>query len=161
MNFMFKKLIAGIIILSSLATNLLVAEELQPVEGVKFYTQPEEIVAGEIFKLFVEFDLAEGWHIYSIEPQQFGKPLSMKIEHKNSIELSGWLKPEAEEFLQYGKYPAKGYGGNFVFSREIKTNVEEGVQELPLKLKTSWLSCGYDRCIPGKKEIALIVKLKK
>lgn len=116
-------------------------------------TDIEAVQPGQPFKVFLEFDLADGWYTYSDPPGDSGLPATIQWTLPPGFKAGSieWPQPEtfkAHDFVTYG-YSEKS---------ALPVTITPPAHALPepqmLKASVQWLICN-EICIPESAELHL------
>lgn len=118
-------------------------------------TDVESIQPGQSFKVFLEFDLAEGWYTYSDPPGDSGLPASIQWTLPPGFEAGPieWPKPETYEAHGFVTY---GYSGKSALPVTVTPPAHALPEPQTLKASVSWLICN-EICIPESAALSLLL----
>ena len=108
--------------------------------------------AGEPFKLGIKFRIREGWHIYWGYPGELGLATKVNIEAIEGVKFSELKYPVPETFKQINGVDGYGYSKETLLYYEVTA---DKIAAFDPKIKISWLACGENSCVPGRKELGL------
>lgn len=113
----------------------------------------EAIQSSKPFKVFLEFDLAEGWYTYGDPPGDAGLPVTVDWILPPEFEAGkiGW--PPVETYKNHG-LTSFGYSNKTSLPIMITPSKEELPKAVKLKARVSWLICN-SICIPESAELSL------
>ena len=118
------------------------------------------VSAGQKFDIEARFNVPEGWHIYSADPDKDLTPTKLEFELPAGFALLAleWSKPSKFSFLGM---ESAGYAGKSGIARaKIAAPPVLDGKPVSIKAKASWLACS-DICVPGKSEKELKILTKK
>ena len=105
------------------------------------------------------FHIAEGWHIYWINPGESGLPTKISLDEVEGVTASAPRFPGPVRFDSDGEIVNYGYNGTLVvpiaLSLDSSGGRAESGQPLELRAKASWLACREDACVPGDGQASL------
>ena len=122
---------------------------------LKLKADTESIQPGTAFKIFMDFNLAQGWHTYADPPGDSGLPVRVAWTLPPDFEASAieWLPVNTYEDFGFTTY---GYSGNISLPVIITPPKNMSSNHVTLKAKIDWMVC-KDTCIPETAELALIL----
>jgi DsbC/DsbD-like thiol-disulfide interchange protein len=120
---------------------------------VKLRTNEESILAGMPFKIFLDFDLVEGWHTYTDPSGDAGLPVTITWTLPLGFKAGMIEWPPAETFND-GGFTTYGYSKKVSLPVTITPPASELPGTVTFKAAAHWLVC-EKTCIPESAELAL------
>jgi hypothetical protein len=120
---------------------------------VKLRTDSGTISSGTPFKVFLDFDLAEGWHTYADPPGDSGLPVRIAWTLPPDFKAGGIEWPPAETYEDFG-FTTYGYSGKVSLPITITPPKNTPSGTVMLKAKVDWMVC-EKTCIPESAELSL------
>lgn len=117
------------------------------------------IVPNKPLKLFVDFDMEPGWHIYYKDPGQSGMPtrVDLTLPPGFTAQVLNW--PPAETFKEAGII-TYGYSKKVRLSTVITpSKTLKSGQSVKFQASASWLACKHS-CVPGNSSVSLELKVQ-
>lgn len=109
---------------------------------------PDVTKKASSFTLGARFEIAEGWHIYWINPGDSGLPTKIKVEETAALQIGDPMFPGPVRFESAGDIVNYGYRGTLIVPMEVVvTPIGEAIA---IEAAASWLACRDDACVPGK-----------
>ncbi len=147
---MFKKLIfATILIFSGINFQSAFAQFGKNVVELKAYNSFNKVYAGSEFKLAVEADIDNGWHINSNKPHEdFLIPSKLIIDSPVGFTISKIIYPKAQDVnLSFSDKPLSVWEGKAYFGGivEVPKDLTPGKYLLPVELE--YQSCNNQTCL--------------
>jgi thiol:disulfide interchange protein DsbD len=123
-------------------------------------SESSQIVAGRPFKVFVDFTMEPGWHIYYKNPGQTGMPTEVKFTLPPGFKVGPLTWPKPETFKEAG-IVTYGYSKNVRLSTVmIPAKSLKPSSKVTIKGKASWLACKHS-CVPGESpDLVLALKVR-
>lgn len=113
------------------------------------------VAPGTGFTLGVRFVMKPEWHIYWHNPGESGLATSIRFELPEGLTAGPILWPAPMRFDQPGNILGYGYSDSVLLAAKVIVKSDlSGVDALPIRAKTRWLSC-KDVCIPGSADLEL------
>jgi thiol:disulfide interchange protein/DsbC/DsbD-like thiol-disulfide interchange protein len=106
---------------------------------------------GKPFKLGLHFKLAQGWHIYWINPGAAGEPPQLDLTLPQGAQASEIAWPTPERAVEG---PAMSYAYFDEALLPLTVTPPIGISAFPIKAKASWLIC-QKICVPEQGELSL------
>tara|TARA_R110001592_G_scaffold31482_1_gene110938 strand:+ start:11683 stop:12201 length:519 start_codon:yes stop_codon:yes gene_type:complete len=116
-------------------------------------TNIENIQSGAPFKVFLDFDLAEGWHTYTDPPGDSGLPVRVAWTLPPDFKAGAIEWPPAETYEDFG-FTTYGYSEKVTLPIMITPPENAPSGTVMLKAKVDWMVC-EKTCIPESAELAL------
>lgn len=114
---------------------------------------------GAPFRLGVQLDIAEGWHIYDRAPGDTGYPTTVKFALPDGFRAGELNYPKARTYRDPGDIVSRGFEGRALLWTTVKAPSGLPVEgRLTLRGKVDWLSC-KDVCVPGSKDVSLSLRV--
>ncbi len=144
------------------------ASDEQPV-AVAVIAEHASIQPGGATRVAVYFDIADGWHIYALEPGDAGLPTDVMWTAPSGIEVGPLHWPLPKDFNEPGGIKTHGYSGTVVpFSSLLYPTARPdgspapALSDIHLKANVKWLACKHV-CVPGSAspELTLPVSANK
>lgn len=120
---------------------------------VKLGTNAEIIQSGVPFKVFLEFDLADGWYTYGDPPGDAGLPVTVQWTLPSGFKAGKIEWPQAETFVDNG-FTTYGYSGKTALPITITPPAHDVSGAITLKAAAQWLICNKI-CIPESGDLTL------
>lgn len=119
----------------------------------------EKIIPGKPFKIYVDFNMEPGWHIYFKDPGQSGMPTKVEWTFPQGFTAQPLSWPQAETFKEAG-IVTYGYSSKVRLSTTVmpSKSLKPGTA-VSIKAKTSWLACKHS-CVPGESSLSLDLKVQ-
>jgi thiol:disulfide interchange protein DsbD len=106
---------------------------------IKTYQSFDKVYAGTEFKLAVQVEVAEGWHINSDKPyDEYLIPTSLSILENPNFKLTKVAYPKSHDFkFSFSESPLSVWEGQVYFGAlvEVDSNVSPGVYSLIVELE--------------------------
>ena len=120
---------------------------------LKLTTNVETISSGTPFKVFLDFDLTEGWHTYADPPGDSGLPVRVAWALPPDFKAGAieWLPVTTYEDFGIITY---GYSGKVSLPITITPPDNTPSGTVMLKAKVDWMVC-EKTCIPETAELSL------
>lgn len=120
---------------------------------VKLRTDIEAISSGTPFKVFLDFDLTEGWHTYADPPGDSGLPVRIAWTLPPDFKAGAIEWPPTETYKDFG-FTTYGYSGKVSLPITITPPDNTPSGTVMLKAKVDWMVC-EKTCIPESAELSL------
>ena len=120
---------------------------------VKLRTDSGTISSGTPFKVFLDFDLAEGWHTYADPPGDSGLPVRIAWTLPPDFKAGAIEWPPTETYKDFG-FTTYGYSGKVSLPITITPPDNTPSGTVMLKAKVDWMVC-EKTCIPESAELSL------
>ena len=122
---------------------------------LKLRSDVKAVQSGEAFKIFLDFNLAQGWHTYADPPGDSGLPVRVAWTLPPDFEASAIEWPPVETYEDFG-FTTYGYSGKVSLPITITPpeNTPSGI--VMLKAKVDWMVCNQT-CIPETAILTLSV----
>lgn len=124
---------------------------------LKLKADTESIRPGTAFKIFLDFNLAQGWHTYADPPGDLGLPVRVEWMLPPDFEASAIEWPPVKTYEDFG-FTTYGYSGNISLPVTIIPPKNMSSNHVTLKAKIDWMVC-KDICIPETAKLALILPI--
>lgn len=105
--------------------------------------------------LGAQFVIAEGWHIYWLNPGDSGLPTKIKLEPTEGLVIETPAFPGPVRFDSAGDIINYGYRGTLLVP--MGATVSSGAASLTVHANASWLACREDACVPGKGSASITI----
>lgn len=117
---------------------------------IKSYNSYDKIHAGSEFKLAVNVNVSEGWHINSDKPHEgFLIPTKLTIEQNNNFTLKKIIYPKAEDIrLDISDKPLSVWTGNVYFGGVIEAAKTLAPGKYKVTVNVEYQSCNNKTCLP-------------
>ncbi|MCB1099569.1 MAG: hypothetical protein KDN22_28620 [Verrucomicrobiae bacterium] len=117
------------------------------------------LVSGHSVTVAVRLKTADHWHVYWENPGDSGTPVKVTWELPDSAKAGELQFPAPKEYEIAGFVTYGHEGEVFLLSQlNLAPNVPVGTI-VPVKAKVSWLACDPNRCVPGRAELSLNLKV--
>lgn len=118
-----------------------------------------KIVLGKPFKVYVDFEMGPGWHIYYKDPGQTGMPTAVDFTLPQGFTAQPLSWPAFETFKEAG-IVSYGYSKKLRLSTLVTPSKTLKVgQTVRIKASAKWLAC-KNSCIPGGSSISVDLKVQ-
>lgn len=118
-----------------------------------------KIVLDKQFKVYVDFEMEPGWHIYYKDPGQTGMPTAVDFTLPPGFSAQPLSWPAYETFKESG-IVTYGYSKKLRLSTIVTPRKMLKVgQTVTIKASTKWLACKHS-CIPGSSAISVDLKVQ-
>ncbi|MCB0339285.1 MAG: hypothetical protein KDD53_06760 [Bdellovibrionales bacterium] len=132
----------------------------EPVK-VLFVADRQAVSPGGALQIGALFDVAEGWHIYWLNPGDSGLATNVRIEAPSGVTVGPLQWPIPEEFVQPGDLKGYGYQAKALLFSSISGVAKEAIGgKLEFAVQADWLAC-RDVCIRGKDEGKVVVGVQE
>ena len=117
---------------------------------IETYQSLDKIYPGGEFKLAIEADVIETWHINSNKPKdEFLIPTTISLEDTTNFKLLKIVYPEAKEYIfDFSSIPVLAWEGKVLFGALVKTSVEIVPGEYDLIVELGYQACNNQSCLP-------------
>jgi thiol:disulfide interchange protein/DsbC/DsbD-like thiol-disulfide interchange protein len=124
-----------------------------PHAEVTLVSEVDAVEPGKPFRLGLHFALAEGWHIYWLNPGEAGEPPHLDLALPQGATASGFAWPTP---LRIPEGPAMTYSyiGDVTLPLTVTPAASGAPSSFPVKAKASWLIC-ENICVPEEGEFRL------
>ena len=130
------------------------AGDEQPV-AVAVIAEYASIQQGGATRVAVYFDIADGWHIYGLEPGDAGLPTDVMWTAPAGVEVGPLHWPLPKDFDEPGGMKTHGYSGTLMPFSNLSYpkagpdgSPAAALSEIHLKANVKWLAC-KQVCVPG------------
>ena len=120
---------------------------------LKFTTNVETISSGTPFKVFLDYDLTEGWHTYADPPGDSGLPVRIAWTLPPDFKAGAIEWPPTETYEDFG-FTTYGYSDEVSLPITITTPDNTPSGTVMLTAKVDWMVC-EKTCIPESAEFSL------
>jgi thiol:disulfide interchange protein DsbD len=120
---------------------------------LKLTTNVETISSGTPFKVFLDFDLMEGWHTYADPPGDSGLPVRIAWTLPPAFKAGAIEWPSTETYEDFG-FTTYGYSGKVSLPVTIMPPKNTPSGTYMLTAKVDWMVC-EKTCIPESAEFSL------
>ena len=120
---------------------------------LKLTTNVETIPSGAPFKVFLDFDLTEGWHTYADPSGDSGLPVRVAWTLPPDFKAGAIEWPPAETYKDFG-FTTYGYSGKVSLPITITSPKKTPSGTVTLTAKVDWMVC-EKTCIPESAEFSL------
>lgn len=97
----------------------------------------------------LQFQVAEGWHIYGPDAQKNGRPTRIEVKTpQNLVPVIEW--PATQQFDEGASGISLGYSNHFEVPIELK---DDSVRGKDLRVFVTWVAC-KSVCVPGEAELS-------
>jgi DsbC/DsbD-like thiol-disulfide interchange protein len=118
-----------------------------------------KIVLGKPFKVYVDFEMEPGWHIYYKDPGQTGMPTAVDFTLPPGFSAQPLRWPAYETFKESG-IVTYGYSRKLRLSTFVTpSKTLKSGQIVTLKASAKWLACKHS-CIPGSSAMSVDLKVQ-
>jgi thiol:disulfide interchange protein DsbD len=145
----------GLLCLTAQSPAQEIEPQAQPIPvRVKMTSPTTSVVPGQKVVVNIELEIDDGWHVYSQNPGDIGKPTEIELVLPPGVNAGTLTWPTPETYEDFG-FKATGYSKRLVVTATIAVpaNAAPG-ESLNLAAKVSWLAC-KDSCIPDSTEVSL------
>ena len=118
--------------------------------------EKDSVSVSRPFMVAVKFDIAKGWHTYYKNPGETGEATEIKLFLPSGF-IAGdilWQQPKVFDTVGFTEY---GYSDEVYHFIRITPPKGFSGDEIKIAGQVSWLSCGFGECVPGEKQLELIV----
>lgn len=122
--------------------------QAEEVVRVRVTAPTQDVQPGSVVVVTVEFEIADGWHIYSAESQEIGKPTQIELELPPGFTVIDQDWPKPQQFEEDG-FTYNGYEKRVSITARVVVgpNAAPGTTAA-IVAKSSWLACNK-ACMPG------------
>jgi len=117
---------------------------------IKLFKSLDKIIPGSEFKLAVEGNVAENWHINSNKPKEkFLIPTKLSVDTSFGFNIKKIVYPEAKDIkLSFSEKPLSVWKGKFIIGAlvNVTKNIKPGTY--PLIVKLDYQACNNLSCLP-------------
>jgi thiol:disulfide interchange protein DsbD len=118
-----------------------------------------KIVLDKPFKVYVDFEMEPGWHIYYKDPGQTGMATAVDFTLPQGFSAQPLSWPAHETFKESG-IVTYGYSKKLRLSTSVTpSKTLKSGQIVTIKASTKWLACKHS-CIPGSSSISVDLKVQ-
>ncbi|MCL4813344.1 MAG: hypothetical protein KJ061_12690 [Vicinamibacteraceae bacterium] len=145
-----------------------VAAQTAPRSAARTVTTPQATVelisasdrpkAGETLWLGLRFRLAEGWHIYWVNPGDSGGPPSLSWNVPPGFEVGGFVWPVPHR-LPFGTLVNYGYEGDVTLPVPVQVPAGYRGGSVTLGGRARWLAC-KELCVSQRGDLAITLPLQ-
>ena len=119
----------------------------------------DEVVGGESVTVAIRLKAAEHWHVYWENPGDSGTPVKVTWDVPTSAKIGDLQFPVPKEYEIAG-FVTYGHEGELFLLAELKLAADIPVGTIiPMKARISWLACDPNRCVPGRADLSLSLKV--
>ena len=124
--------------------------DYDPSKLVKFslLASTATVAKDERLTLGAQFEIADGWHIYWLNPGDSGLPTKIKLEPTEGLAIDAPSFPGPVRFDSAGDIINYGYRGTLLVPMDATVSSEGA--SFTVNASASWLACREDACVPGK-----------
>jgi thiol:disulfide interchange protein DsbD len=117
---------------------------------IETYQSLDKTHPGGEFKVAIEADINDTWHINSNKPKdEFLIPTAISIEDTTNFKLIKFAYPEAQDYkLDFSETPISAWEGKVLFGALIKTSLEVVPGEYELIVDLEYQACNNQSCLP-------------
>jgi thiol:disulfide interchange protein DsbD len=117
---------------------------------IETYQSFDKVIPGGEFKLAIEADVKDTWHINSNKPKdEFLIPTTISIEDTTDFKLLKLAYPEANEYnLDFSSIPVLAWEGKVFIGALIKSSLEILPGEYELIVDLEYQACNNTSCLP-------------
>jgi thiol:disulfide interchange protein DsbD len=117
---------------------------------IETYQSLDKIYPGGEFKLAIEADVKESWHINSNKPKdEFLIPTTISLEDTTNFKLLKIVYPAAKEYIfDFSSIPVLAWEGKVFFGALVKTTVEIVPGDYDLIVELGYQACNNQSCLP-------------
>ncbi len=110
--------------------------------------RPSPTQAGSRVHFVVKVDMAEGWHIYSLQNSGPGIATTLELAPSDSFAPVGdWILPPASKDVTGSN---DVYEGSFVFGRELVLDPDTARGEVTVSCQLGYQACDLEICWPPR-----------
>jgi thiol:disulfide interchange protein DsbD len=122
----------------------------QDIVRIETYQSLDKVHPGGEFKVAVEADVKESWHINSNKPKdEFLIPTTILIEDTSNFNLLKIVYPEAREYkLDFSSIPVLAWEGKVLFGALVKTPLDIAPGDYELIIDLEYQACNNTTCLP-------------
>lgn len=122
-------------------------------------SEADDVTAGQSIDVALRIKTASHWHVYWKNPGDSGTAVKAKWELPDALEAGKLLFPVPQIYETAG-FVTFGHEGEILLLTKLHLgkNVAVGTT-LPIKVTVSWLACDPSRCVPGRAELKLMLKV--
>ena len=124
---------------------------------LKLRTDGEALQPDTPFKVFLDFDLTEGWHTYADPPGDSGLPVRIAWTLPPDFKAGAIEWPPTETYKDFG-FTTYGYSGKVSLPIIITPPDNTPSGTVMLKTRVDWMVC-EKTCIPETAEFSLSLPL--
>jgi thiol:disulfide interchange protein DsbD len=117
---------------------------------IETYQSLDKTHPGGEFKVAIEADINDTWHINSNKPKdEFLIPTAISIEDTTNFKLIKFAYPEAQDYkLDFSETPISAWEGKVLFGALIKTSLEAVPGDYELIVDLEYQACNNQSCLP-------------
>jgi thiol:disulfide interchange protein DsbD len=117
---------------------------------IETYQSLDKTHPGGEFKVAIEADVKDTWHINSNKPKdEFLIPTAISIADTTNFKLIKFAYPEAQDYkLDFSETPISAWEGKVLFGALIKTSLEVVPGEYELIVDLEYQACNNQSCLP-------------
>lgn len=157
MNRIFAFFLLSLVILPSLSANPVRSGAVE----AELIAASDSIVQGTAVDLAIKLKIADHWHVYWKNPGDSGTSVKVKWELPESCAAGELLFPSPKQYETAG-FITFGHEGEVLLLASLnlagKAKPSVGTV-IPIKATVSWLACDPSRCVPGRAQLNLKLKV--
>jgi thiol:disulfide interchange protein DsbD len=115
----------------------------------------ERVVPGAEIELAARLDIADGWHVYWVNPGDAGLPTKAKFTAPAGFEIGDVRYPGPESFRWPGGISTYGYARETALFAPVRAPAAVD-ERAAFTVAASWLAC-RETCVKGKAEASLVL----
>jgi thiol:disulfide interchange protein DsbD len=115
----------------------------------------DRIASGAEFELAARLEIADGWHVYWVNPGDAGLPTKAKFTAPSGFEIGDVRYPGPESFRSPGGIVTYGYAGETALFARVRAPANP-IERAAFSVAANWLAC-RETCVKGKAEANLVL----
>lgn len=121
--------------------------------------EADTVAAGGVLMAGIRLRCAPRWHVYWENPGDSGTPVKVTWVLPEGV-TAGELRFPVPKAFDTAGFVTYGHEGDVLLLAELR--VAPGLAigaELPVRANVAWLACDPSRCVPGRAELPLMLKV--
>jgi len=121
----------------------------------------QAIEPGKPFQVALHLTIADGWHVYWINPGDAGAPTTLKLTLPKGFTAGPVQYPVPEKMPQPGNLTVYAYEHELLLTETITPPADLFGSTITISANAGWCVCNPEKCVLGKKDLSLDLPVAK
>jgi len=118
--------------------------------------ETKAVQAGHPFRVGLHLTIADGWHVYWINPGDAGAATTFKLTIPDGFTVGPVQYPVPENLPQPGGLTVYAYEHELLLTATVTPPTDlNGASSIPISAAAGWCVCTPEKCVLGKAKLSL------